>query len=106
MKILHKQAGYTEAILSLSFELQSLAKREETIYGIYQPSLRSPGLAAMEDAWAITHIIAYQPHTSLRIPACYIRQYHFEKVTASWLKKLITVRLRFQNRLNALASIR
>ncbi|MEG7523750.1 MAG: hypothetical protein M3H12_11710, partial [Chromatiales bacterium] len=29
-------------------ELQSLAKREETIYGDYQPSLRSPWLAAIE----------------------------------------------------------
>ncbi len=48
-EILHKQAGYTEAILSLSFELQSLAKREETIYGDYQPSLRSPWLAAAEN---------------------------------------------------------
>ncbi len=31
--ILRKQAGYMEAILSLSFGLLSLAKREETIYG-------------------------------------------------------------------------
>ena len=33
--ILRKQAGYMEAILSLSFGLLSLAKREETIYGTW-----------------------------------------------------------------------
>ena len=30
----HQQAGYTEAILSLSSHTRSLAKREETIYGL------------------------------------------------------------------------
>jgi hypothetical protein len=43
---LHKQAGYTAAILSLSRQPPSLAKREETIYGDYAPSLRSPWRAA------------------------------------------------------------
>ena len=31
---LHTEAGYTEAILSLSLNAQSLANREETIYGL------------------------------------------------------------------------
>ena len=38
---LHTDAGYTEAILSLSLNAQSLANREETIYGLLASVLRT-----------------------------------------------------------------
>ena len=38
---LHTKAGYTEAILSLSDNTQSLANWEETIYGLLASALRA-----------------------------------------------------------------
>ncbi len=56
--ILRKQAGYMEAILSLSFGLLSLAKREETIYGTWMSQNLSRGSDTLE---AITAACATRP---------------------------------------------
>ncbi len=68
MKYLSLQAGYTKAILSLSFGLLSLAKWVETIYEV-AALLRNDGIWLIRRTW-LTNLNQEFPDSFLFFCAC------------------------------------